>query len=220
MAAASCTGPAVTLAISGDLRVADLDLREGVPHGVGGGLHQAGMEGRGDGEEEGALGAPRLGDLHRALHGLPGAGDDHLRGVVVVGGLADAAPGLGLLGDPGGRVEVEAEEGGHGALPHRDGGLHRLAAEAQEAGGVGDREGTRGAEGGVFAQGVARDIGGGRERDALGLERAQGGERGRHQRGLGVAGELEGVGVASQIRAESASPSASSTSAKTAAAEG
>jgi hypothetical protein len=68
-------------------------------------------------------------------------------------------------------------------------------AQAQQARGVGDREGARGGERGVLAERVAGEVGGvAREHQAgLGLERAQGGEARRHERRLRVGGEGQRV---------------------------
>ena len=57
--------------------------------------------------------------------------------------------------------EIEAEDGGHGALAGGDGGLHELAAEADGADGVGEGEGAGGDVGGVLAEGVAGGVGDG-----------------------------------------------------------
>ena len=59
----------------------------------------------------------------RAFDGGLVARDDDLRGVVVVGGLADLALG-GLSGDGDRGVEVEAQEDGHGADADGNGFLH------------------------------------------------------------------------------------------------
>ncbi len=73
-----------------------------------------------------------------AVHRRLVARDHHVAGVVVVGHDADAdlRAGLGASLRPGpGRSW--ADQRGHGALAHRHGALHGLAAQLQQAGGVG-----------------------------------------------------------------------------------
>lgn len=75
--------------------------------------------------------------------------------------------------------------------------LHGVAAYAQEARCVGDRQRAGGGERGIFTERVARDERGLRDIDAeLALERAHGGEAHRHQRGLSIRGQREFVGRA------------------------
>ena len=99
---------------------------------------------------------------------------------------------LGGLGrDGGGRLGLDADQRRHGALPRRHGRLHGVAADAQQASGFGDREGTGGGQGGIFSERMASQEGGaGSELESrLGLEHAQGGEARRHQGRLGVRRE-------------------------------
>ena len=170
-------------------------------HRLGGGAHQRAMEGRADRQEQGPLGALAPGDLDRALDGGAVARDDDLGRVVVVRRLADL-PARGLGGHRLGRGEVEPEESRHRPLADRNRLLHRLPAQAEEPRGIAETERTGRAECRIFAERMAGDEGGGSDRHALGLERAHRGERGRHQRRLGVAGqgELGGVTVPDQRR--------------------
>ena len=138
-------------------------------------------------------GAVRFRGLRCALDGGAGAGKDDLAGRVIVGDLADLAlrrfGGYRLRG-----FEFEAEHGDHGAFADGDRLLHRLAAAAQQARGVGDGERPGGGEGGILPQRMAGDESADRcgFEAGLGLQHADNGERDRHEGGLRVFGEGEG----------------------------
>ncbi len=126
------------------------------------------------------------------------AGDHHLAAAIVVGrlhhfGLTGFRHRGGFGADLARLVHVGAEQRGHGAETGRDGLLHRLAAQLQQAGSVGDAEGSRGGKGGVFAERVAGDdqrlLGQGEA--AFFFQHTQNGERMGHERGLGVLGQGE-----------------------------
>ena len=72
--------------------------------------------------------------------------DHHLGGIIVIRGLADLALS-GFGGHLGGGGEIQPQQGGHGPDPDRNGGLHRLAAQAQKAGGIRKAERAGGAKG-------------------------------------------------------------------------
>ena len=156
MRSGSVTASARTLTTTGTVGAGDRHGGQRLGHHMGCGLHQRAMEGRGDRQDQRPLGAPGLGDLDRAFDRGLVARDDDLRGVVVVGGLADLAL-RGLGRDGGGGLEVEAEEGRHRADADRHRLLHRLAPDAQQARGIGQGQRPRRAEGGVFAQRVPGD---------------------------------------------------------------
>ena len=172
-------------------------LGQRLGHRVGGRLHQAAMERRGDREQHGALGALGLGDLDRALDRRLVAGHHHLPAAIVVGGLADLAL-RGFVRHRDGGLVIEAEQCGHRAGADRGRLLHRQAANPQEPRGVGNRQAARGGQRRIFAERMARD-----ERHVarqidpgLALQHPQGGERHRHQGRLGVLGHLQGIGRA------------------------
>ena len=85
------------------------------------------------------------------------AGDHHLARRIVVGDDADAALGRGFLRHGFGGFDLGADQRGHRALAHRHGGLHRLAARFQKPRRIGQAEGARGAQRGIFAQRMAGD---------------------------------------------------------------
>ena len=120
-------------------------------------------------------------------------------------------------------VGLGAEQGGHRALADRDRLLHRLSAQAQQPRGVGDGQGARRGQRRIFAErmagdesGVARDI------DALFRSPAPAGPPGSPP--SRPAGRWRSASTRrrrpSNIRADSFSPSAASTSSKTARADG
>ena len=144
----------------------------------------------------------RLGDLDRPLDRRPVARDHHLRRVVVVRRLADPAL-RGRLGrhrlDGG---EVEPEQRRHRPLAHRHRRLHRLARAAAAAARCRRASAIRRRRAPNTPRANAR-----RRRppasiaDALGLERPQRRDRGRHQRRLGVRGQGQLAMSPSQISA-------------------
>ena len=126
------------------------------------------------------------------------ARDDDLPGAVVIGRLDHLAfVGLALRDRGGfgadllGLRHVGAEQGGHRAFAGRDRLLHRLAAQLQQPGGVGDGEAAGGGQRGVFAERMSGDHDRllSQREAALLLQHAQHGERVRHQGGLGVLGQ-------------------------------
>jgi len=107
--------------------------------------------------------------------------------------------GLGGVGGDGlGLLQFCAQQGGHGALPDRHGLLHGLTAQLQQARGVGQGEGTGGAQGRVLAEGVTGDEGRmlGQVESALVLQHPQNGDADGHQGRLGVLGQRQvGLGA-------------------------
>ncbi len=107
----------------------------------------------------------------------------------------------------------QADDGSHCALAGGNGSLHGIAADAQEARGVGNRKHAGGAERGIFAERVSGD-----EADlvlqheAPRFHDADGGHRDGHQRRLGIGGQRQRVSGPFHMMSESFSPSASSTS--------
>ena len=117
------------------------------------------------------------------------ARDHHLRRVVVIGDFADLAFG-GRFGQRGGLLDIRAEQRGHRADADGHRILHGDAAQAQQLGGVGQRECPGGAQRTVFAERMTRDaIGALGESDPEFLfEDSGSGHRIGHDRGLGVGG--------------------------------
>jgi len=138
-------------------------------------------------------GAQFLGLFDGPVDGGLVAGDDDIAGVVVIGDDADADLGTSGGGGLGQRqIGLRPDQRGHGAASNRNGALHGLAAQLQQAGRVGDRDRAGGAEGGIFAQRMAGDEAGAADVDAeLDLQRAGGGQRNGHQGGLGVLGQRQ-----------------------------
>ena len=138
-----------------------------------------------------------FGERHGALDRGCGSGDHDLSAAVVVGGLANRSGQIKLAcrleRDCGDFGEIEPEDRGHRALADRNRLLHGLSADAQQPRGVFDGQRTRGAEGGIFAQRMARDEGGvaGDDEAGLALERPQSRQARRHQRRLGVGGQRQ-----------------------------
>ncbi len=114
------------------------------------------MEGRGDGQHHGALGALLLRDHDGALDRRLVARDHHLGAAIVVGRIADLALSR-LAGDLQGGVEFEPEQRRHGALPDRHGALHGIAANPQQPGRIGDGQAAGGGERRIFAERMAGD---------------------------------------------------------------
>jgi hypothetical protein len=132
---------------------------QGLAHGIRGRLHEGAMEGSGHGQHHGTLGTFGLGNRHGPFHGRLMARNDHLGTAVVVGRIADLALRR-LAGDLEGGLVLKPEKRRHGALPHWNGALHGIAADPQQAGGIGDGEAAGGGERRIFAQRVAGDKGG------------------------------------------------------------
>ena len=110
---------------------------------------------------------------------------------IVVGDSADLAP-RSLFGGLQRFLELDAEQGGHGALAYRHRRLHRLAAQLEQL--CGRRQINRScrAQRAIFAQAVSRDIGkADRHIARLPLERAEHRDRVGHDRGLRVLGQLQ-----------------------------
>jgi hypothetical protein len=123
------------------------------------------------------------------------AGDHDLGAAIVVRGVADLALGR-RPGDFEGRVVFETQEGRHGALPDRDGVLHGVAADPQQAGGVGDGKASGGREGRIFAKRMPRHEGGVplQVETGLGLQDADRRQADGHEGRLGVGRESEVLG--------------------------
>ena len=104
----------------------------------------------------------------------------------------------GLVGDRHRRFIVEAEQGRHRTGPDRYRLLHGKPAGAQQTRAVSNAEAAGRRQRGVFAKRVSgHEFGVPSDRETgLGLEYAQSGERDRHQRRLGVFGELQRLGRA------------------------
>ncbi len=123
------------------------------------------------------------------------AGNHDLAAAIIVGRLHDLLLAFGVQRGLGadllGLRHVGAEQRRHRALPRRDRLLHGLAAQFQQARGVGDGKRADGAQRAVFAQRMA----GGDDRAgfdvdaAFGLQNPQHRERMCHQRRLGVLGQ-------------------------------
>ena len=143
------------------------------------------MEGCRDRQQHRPLGAARLGDLNRALHSGLVARHDHLGRVIVIGGLANLAlSGLGR--DLHRRFKPHTQEHRHGTDADRHGLLHGPPAHAQQPRSIGQIQRARRAQGRVFPKAVARHELRLIQPHPFGLQRTKGGDRGRHQRGLGI----------------------------------
>jgi hypothetical protein len=152
------------------------------------------VEGRADGEHDGALGSGFFAEFGGALYSGLAAGDDGLVGGVHIGGRDDEFVGGDVGADFEDLGDGEAEDGGHCALAGGNGGLHELAAEPDGTDGVGEGESVGGNVCGVLAQGVAGGEGDGEIAGfEFRLEDAEGGDGDGEDGGLGVLGELEGV---------------------------
>ena len=118
------------------------------------------MEGRGDGQHDGALGALALGDGDRPLDRRLVAGHHDLGAAVVV--RRRRRP---RLAPPRGRPRAAASNSSPSSAAmapcaDRHGVLHGIAADAQEPRRVGDRQAAGGGERGIFAERMAGDEGG------------------------------------------------------------
>ncbi|MNX97670.1 hypothetical protein D3C86_1300450 [compost metagenome] len=151
-------------------------------------LQQRRMERRRHRQRQRALGALGLGDLAGLFHGGLVAGNHHLRGGVEIDGLDHA--GSGRLGASRTHVVIgQAQDGGHAALAHRHGFLHRLCAEAHQRHSVSKRNHARGHQRRVLAQAVAGHQGRGR---AAGVQPgAVHGHGGSQHHRLGVGREVQ-----------------------------
>jgi hypothetical protein len=152
------------------------------------------MERRGDGQQHGTAHALCFRDLDRAFDRRLVARHHHLAAAIVVSHLADFTL-CRFASNGGGRIQLHADQRGHGADPDRHRLLHRLSADAQQPRGVGDGKSTGGGKRGIFAERVTGD----ELRLALKIEprfrlqHADDGERDRHQRRLGILGERQRV---------------------------
>ena len=156
------------------------------------------MERGRDRQQQRALGPAGLGDHQRPLHRALMARNNHLRGVIVIGGLTDLQPiGAigGLGGDRSGGLIVKAQQCRHRANTHRHGLLHRGPPDAQQPRRIGQRQRACRAIGGIFAKAVARHEIHMRKAKPFGLQRAQGSNRGGHQRRLGILRQGQGFNL-------------------------
>ena len=111
------------------------------------------MEGRADGEHDGAAGALELGQGGCLFDGCKCAGDYGLAGGVEVGGgYGEAGFSRGFLAGFGHQGRVQREDGGHGALTGGDGQLHGPATRFHGANGIGKIESPGSYVGGPLAQ--------------------------------------------------------------------
>ena len=117
------------------------------------------MEGRGDLQQDGPLGAAFLGQHDRPLDRRSRAGDDGLFGSVQVGRLdrrAHLPRCILAYGDD--RLRVHAKNRGHRPLARGHGLLHQLPAAAHGASRGGELDGPGGNVGGVLAQRMSGKI--------------------------------------------------------------
>ena len=167
------------------------------------------MEGRGDRQQHGALGALRLGD-RRSPARPPPCGRRPPPGPppLSFADLADLAAVAASAATASAGVEIEAEQRRHRAHPDRHRLLHGIAAHAQQPRRVGDREAAGRRERRIFAERMAGDEGriALQVETRLGLEHADRGEADRHQRRLGIARQRQLVLRPSKMIAESFSP--------------
>ena len=154
----SCTGSAVTLAITGTAGAVSVTAARAVGQAVGGRLHQGAMERGRNLEHHAAPRAALLGQGDRALDRGGRARDDLLALAIVVGELAHAARGGGLRDHGLDRRHVGTEDGRHGTLARRDRVLHRLAAQAQQPRRIADADRTGRGQCRILAEAVAGDV--------------------------------------------------------------
>jgi hypothetical protein len=187
-------GPRVGVGEQRDRRIAERDVGQDTAHPVGGTGHQRGVGRHRHGQDDGALGTERPGELRAGLDGRPVAGDDDLAGGVPVG--HDERPVCrgpsDQLGEP---HVVKPDERRHRSVGALSGGLHLATALADQADAVAEVDDAGGHEGGVLAHRVARGEGGGRRRrvrarPAL-AHRLKDGDRRGEDRRLGVLGQVE-----------------------------
>jgi hypothetical protein len=121
---------------------------------VGGGLHQAGVERRGDSQRQSALGAAGLEQLAGGVStpALVPAITVCLGSLKLTASTTSplAARRIGAACLHG--LGVQAEDGGHGTHPHRHRVLHGLGAQAHQGQRVGQRQRAGSHQGGVLAQ--------------------------------------------------------------------
>ncbi len=191
--AGSVSAAAVTLVISGTAGVRSVIAASAVAHRLGGRRQQPAVERGADREQHAAPRPLRLGQGRPPARPRRAApltttwpGALSLATSQTPIRLASAAISSTLL-------ELEAENRGHGALADRHRRLHRVAAHPQQARRVADIEAAGRGQGRVLAQRMAGDaVAEIRELAAAPrLERAECGERGRHQRRLGVLGQTQ-----------------------------
>ena len=179
------------------------------------------MERRRHRQQHGALGALGLGDLERALDRGLVAGDHDLAAAIVVGGLADLALGR-FLGDRDRRLVIEPEQCRHGADADRHRLLHGETAGAQQPRGIADGKAAGGGQRGIFPERVPGDIGGiaATEKPASVSSTRSVASDTAISAGCAFSVSCRVSAGPSQMMAVSFSPSAASTSSKTARAAG
>ncbi|CUW87103.1 hypothetical protein AGR1B_Cc110055 [Agrobacterium fabacearum S56] len=144
------------------------------------------MEGRGNRQHDGALGALFGSDRSRLLDSRLAAGNDQLAAAIVVGDLADAENGS-LFTDCRNSIVLQPDDRCHRALAHRHGSLHGIAADAEKPCGIGNREGAGSTERGIFAERMASDIRDGvRELQTPRFQNPHDRHGHRHERRLGI----------------------------------
>jgi hypothetical protein len=152
------------------------------------------MEGGGYRQRDGAAHPVRLAEFGHAVERHFVAGQHDLRRLVVVGDLADVALGSSF-GHLAGGIDADAEQRRHGALADGNRRLHRLAAQLEKPGGVGERESAGRGKRRVFAERMAGDelhlIF--QRKAVLRFEHPHHRHRHGHQSRLGVLGQREGL---------------------------
>ena len=121
-------------------------------------------------QKQRTLGTGRFRQINGAFNGSLAARNDILRRIVLVGDLTDLAL-CGLCGNGLGLIKAQPQKGGHSALPHGHSRLHRAPPDAQQPRRIGKRECPRRAQGRIFTQRMARDIGRFVDGNAFGLQR-------------------------------------------------
>jgi hypothetical protein len=122
------------------------------------------------------------------------AGQYDLPRIVVIGDGADITFS-GRIGQRLSLGDIGAEQRAHRAHAHRDRRLHRLPAQFQQPRRIGQRERTRRAQRGVFAQAVPGDEIGltGQRNAAFLFQHPQHRDRIGHDRRLSVFGQGQGI---------------------------
>ena len=149
------------------------------------------------------------------------AGNHHLPAAIVIGGLADLTLRR-LARDRHGSLVIEAEQRGHGADADRHRLLHGETAGAQQARGVGNAQAAGGGQRGIFAERMAGHEGGvAPDRETgFGLQTRKVANETAISAGWAFSVSCRVSAGPSQMMAVSFSPSAASTSSKTARAAG